>query len=321
MSTLLVASSGGHLKQLVSLVPRMEDIGENQIWVTFDTPQSRSLLEGRDVVWATYTASRDVRGVAANARLAQRLFRHEPIDRVISSGAGIALSFLPLAAARGIETHYVESAARSLAPSLSGRVLRWVPGVNLYTQYPGAVEPWRYRGSVFDGYDAVPSNGRRDVRRIVVTLGTIRFGLRRLLERIVRLVPAGADVLWQTGHTEVDGLGIDASPNMPADMLTHAMLAADVVVAHAGVGSALAALETGRCPILVPRSPQAGEHVDNHQEQIAAELDRRGLAMSRAVDSISSADLEAVARRSVTRATEVPPFVLGPAGRESRIWT
>src|SRR5204862_8367106 len=200
MSTLLVASSGGHLKQLVSLVPRMHGVGDDQIWVTFDTPQSRSLLEGRDVVWAAYTASRDVRGVAANARRAQRRFRHAPIDRVVSSGAGIALSFLPLAAARGIETHYVESAARSLAPSLSGRVLRWVPGVNLYTQYPGAEEPWRYRGAVFDGFDAAPANGRREVRRLVVTLGTIRFGFRRLLERKVRLLPAGAEGLWPTGH-------------------------------------------------------------------------------------------------------------------------
>jgi UDP-N-acetylglucosamine transferase subunit ALG13 len=311
VSTLLVASSGGHLKQLVSLVPRMQGVGDDQIWVTFDTPQSRSLLEGRDVVWAAYTGSRDVKGVAANARLAQRLFRHEPIDRVISSGAGIALSFLPLAAARGIETHYVESAARSLAPSLSGRVLRWVPGVNLYAQYPGAEEPWRYRGSVFDGFDAASPNGRREVRRIVVTLGTVRFGFRRLLDRIVQLVPSNAEVLWQTGHTEVGGLGIEASPTMPADMLSHAMLAADVVVAHAGVGSALAALETGRCPILVPRDPDADEHVDNHQEQIAAELDRRGLALWRSVDSISPEDLEAVAARSVTSAADLPEFVLG----------
>ena len=53
-----------------------------------------------------------------------------------------------------------------------------------------------------------------------------------------------------------------------------------MVVAHAGVGAALAALEVGKCPVLVPRRHARGEHVDDHQIQIATELGDRALSVS-----------------------------------------
>ena len=49
MSALLVASTGGHLVELMRLRPRLTGIGDEVTWVTFDTPQSRSMLAGEDV--------------------------------------------------------------------------------------------------------------------------------------------------------------------------------------------------------------------------------------------------------------------------------
>ena len=46
MTTLLVASTGGHLKQLHRLHRRLEGVEGPFRWATFDTPQSRSLLTG-----------------------------------------------------------------------------------------------------------------------------------------------------------------------------------------------------------------------------------------------------------------------------------
>ena len=48
MSTLLVASSGGHLKELHQLRDRVRGVSGPFRWVTFDTPQSRSLLRDED---------------------------------------------------------------------------------------------------------------------------------------------------------------------------------------------------------------------------------------------------------------------------------
>ena len=44
MTALLVATNGGHLAQLVELAPRLDGIEADRLWITFDSPQSRSLL-------------------------------------------------------------------------------------------------------------------------------------------------------------------------------------------------------------------------------------------------------------------------------------
>ena len=96
MKTLFVASAGGHLAELVRLEPRLRGIPDEGTWVTFDTPQSRSLLENRDVVFVRHTYPRDVAGVVRNLATARRLLgRATEYSAVVSNGSGIALSFLP----------------------------------------------------------------------------------------------------------------------------------------------------------------------------------------------------------------------------------
>jgi UDP-N-acetylglucosamine transferase subunit ALG13 len=52
--------------------------------------------------------------------------------------------------------------------------------------------------------------------------------------------------------------------------------AARVVVCHAGVGSIFTALDHGKPVIAVPRRKKYGEHVDDHQLEIARELEKEG---------------------------------------------
>lgn len=307
--TLLVASTGGHLSQLHALAPRIPDADPaDRTWVTFDTPQSRSLLAGEDVVFVHYTAPRDWRSIARNLAPAWRLLGEHRFGHVISTGSGIALTFLPLARAKGVPTTYVESAARSEGPSMTGRILARVPGVRLGTQYRAwADERWTYVGSVLDGWAAEqPPDGAGvvPIRRALVTLGTIPYDFRRLVERLLAILPEDVEVTWQTGVTDVTGLPLQGRAQMPGDELEAAIRTADVVVAHAGTGSALAALGAGRCPLLVPRERAHGEHVDDHQRQIASELASRGLALHRAVEELTLADLEQAA---ATRIVRVPP--------------
>jgi UDP-N-acetylglucosamine transferase subunit ALG13 len=89
------------------------------------------------------------------------------------------------------------------------------------------------------------------------------------------------------------------------------MREADVVVAHAGVGAAIAALEAGKCPVLVPRRHARGEHVDDHQIQIATELRDRSLSVSVDADELTLAHLFAGAARRARTLAEDPPFVTG----------
>lgn len=310
MTALLVATTGGHLAQLAELASRLESLDVHRHWVTFDEPQSRSLLADADVTFIPFIAERDIAGVCRGIVYAKRILAEVRPSAVVSTGSAIALSFLPLAALYGIPAHYIESAARVGRASLTGRLLQFVPGLNLYRQYPQAAHGrWRFVGSVFEGFRAEPTERRR-VRSVVVTLGGVRQSFRRLLERVVAILPSDVDVLWQTGHTPVDGLGIHCRPFLPASELHAAIRDCDVVVAHGGCGSALAALAAGKSPVIVPRAAQSAELVDGHQVEVAHWLAERGLAFVRSAEALIFADLEAAAACRVTRVSRPPPLRL-----------
>ena len=312
---LAVASSGGHFKQLVSLVQRIPHLGV-VTWLTYDMGLSEELLiaAGRAherVVFAPYAAPRDIVNLSRDARVAMQLLRDEPFDLVLSTGAGIAVATLPAARARGIRAVFIESATRAEGPSVSGRILQRVPGVELYTQNPGYHRRWRDAGSVHDEFEAGPSHAPSGLRSLVVTLGTIRpYGFRRLVRHLLTVLPADVDVLWQTGATDTSGLPIVAYDQVPGPELEAAIRAADVVVAHAGTGTALTAFEAGQCPILVPRRRAGGEHVDDHQVVTARALAARGLAVYAEVEQIDLPLLEQAATQTVTRRDQVPPLRL-----------
>lgn len=315
MSTLLVCSVGGHLAELHGLLTRIPQFDGERLWVTFDTPQSRSLLAEESTLFVERSGPRDLRTILTNTRTARRLLKPgHRFTAALSTGSGIALSFLPLAASRGVSCHYVESFTRSNGPSMTGRLLSGLPGVRLYSQHRSWTRGrWRYAGSMLDTFtpDLRSVRVSPEIGRVVVTLGTMEdYGFPRLVERVHALLPAGAEVLWQLGCTRVPGLAIEAHESLPEKTLRQAIAAADLVIAHAGCGSALTAMEAGRMPLLIPRRAIRGENIDDHQAELAAELKDRGLAVVREVGELDlEALLEAAAGR-VLRRPEPPPFQL-----------
>lgn len=311
MTTLLVASTGGHLKELHQLHTRLAGVHGPFRWATFDTPQARSLLDGEAVDFVPFVGGRDPLNVARGLLAARHILSENDVDTVVSTGSAVALPFFGLARARRMRCYYIESAARLTGPSLTARLISGIPGVHLSTQHRAWADGrWAYGGCVFDAFERAESRGeRRDVSKVVVTLGTYRgYGFARLLKRMLKILPTGADVLWQTGDTQTDGLGIAGHAAMPERDLANAMGEADVVVAHAGVGSAIAALEAGKVPLLVPRRLAQGEHVDDHQVQIAGELERRGLGIAREADTLEYRDLLAAASGRTKALAQPPEF-------------
>jgi UDP-N-acetylglucosamine--N-acetylmuramyl-(pentapeptide) pyrophosphoryl-undecaprenol N-acetylglucosamine transferase len=305
---LACSSSGGHFKQLVTLVARLPDVAE-VTWLTYDVGLSADLLEaaGRGherLEFAPYAAPRDLANLARDARVGARILGERSYDLAVSTGAGIAVAVLPVARARGVRSCFIESATRADGPSMTGRILRRVPGIERYTQNPGYGAGWREAGSVFDEFAPGPERPASEVSRVVVTVGTIApYGFRRLLEQLTSILPSDVEVVWQTGETDVRGLSIDGRPRVPGPELEAAMRDADVVVAHAGTGTALTAFEAGRLPILVPRRAAHGEHVDDHQAATASALAARGLAIDVEADALTWSHLRLAAGRSVVRTT------------------
>ncbi|MEJ6021316.1 glycosyltransferase [Ramlibacter sp. PS4R-6] len=52
-----------------------------------------------------------------------------------------------------------------------------------------------------------------------------------------------------------------------------------VLILHAGAGSVIHAIRAGKVPVVVPRRAALGEHVDDHQLEFAAELEKSGKAL------------------------------------------
>jgi UDP-N-acetylglucosamine transferase subunit ALG13 len=310
VTALLVTAGGGHLAELHRLAERLVGLDQDRLWVTSESEQSRSLLRDERVVFARDAAPRDAKSILANVPLARRLLSSGELDCVVSNGSGIALSFLPLADATGLPCHYIECAARTIGPSVTGRIVKALPNVSTYAQYRRwASGGWRYAGCVLDGFAPVPRAKPGRVSRVLVTVGSV-FPFRRLAERLVRITPPGTELVWQLGATDVAGLPIAARPSLAPDVLARLNEQVDVVVAHAGIGCALAALDAGKRPVLAPREHRYGEHVDDHQQQLAVELAERGLAVARPVDSLTFEDLEQAAEHGVQQATPPAPVVL-----------
>ncbi|WP_203839104.1 glycosyltransferase [Winogradskya humida] len=307
--SLLVASTGGHLAELHNLVPRL-GLGAVR-WVTFDSPQSRSLLAGQDVVFVPPATSRDAVGLVKDMVVARRMLKAERYERVISTGASVAMAFFVPASAMGIECFYIESATRTLGPSLTGKLAARVPGVRLYTQYPElAGGEWSYGGSIFDAFEAEALTDPLPVRKVVVTLGTHeRYTFPRLLTHLMGLIPPEWEVLWQVGATVVDTMPTGARRQVPMAEMRTALAEADVVISHAGVGSALAAMQAGKRALYVPRRKAHGEHVDDHQVEMAQELESRKLVVAREAEDVTLADLRSAAAWTVRAAPGAAPFV------------
>lgn len=119
----LVCSSGGHLFELLSLRHLWEDPERDHFWVTFDTPDARSLLAGEDVIYAHHPTNRSIPNLVKNRFLAGRVLKERRPDVVLSTGAGVAVPFLRAGKKQGCLTIYVESITRLSELSLSGRML------------------------------------------------------------------------------------------------------------------------------------------------------------------------------------------------------
>jgi UDP-N-acetylglucosamine transferase subunit ALG13 len=323
MTTLFVATAGGHLSQLVEVAERLPaEVTEHALWASNDHAQSRSLLKDKPTVFVPEVRERDLLGALRSVPVAHRLHREHRFDRVISTGSALAVGYLPYLAVRGVQAHYVESSARIDGPSLTGRILRTVPMIRLYTQYERLAHGrWHYAGWVFDRFVATKAAERVVVRRAVVTVGTTEeYTFRRLLDALAPILRPGGlleqaqgapvETLWQTGISPVDGLDIEARPWVPSEELDAAIAAADLVIGHAGTGSARSTLTSGHLPLLIPRDADRGEVSDAHQRLFAQELANRGIAMLREPETVTADDMLEAATYRVESVAHPEPFRL-----------
>jgi UDP-N-acetylglucosamine transferase subunit ALG13 len=114
---------------------------------------------------------------------------------------------------------------------------------------------------------------------ILLSLGTHQQPFPRALDLIEPLALGGERLLVQHGSTAPrrDMPNTSWVEFMAFDDLVAAMRSAHSVVCHAGVGTIVTAIRAGHVPVVIPRQPERGEHVDGHQMDIASRYAERGL--------------------------------------------
>lgn len=275
----LVASAGGHIDQAFEIAGRFAARSQRS-WIAARTPQTESLLADERVDWVPDIRSRQAGQAARAIPGAMRIMRRVRPSRVVSTGSALAVPYILAARATGVPVTYVESATRLLGPSVTGRIAERIPGVQLYCQGKDwDRRRWTFFGSIFDRYEAHPDTPRT-VTTALVTIGSEQFPFARGLEAAKDALD-GVATSWQTGNTPADGLGLEGEVRAwwPGSELATKAREADVVLTHAGVGSILMVLRTGRCPVVIPRLHSLGEHIDDHQLQLSNTLAERDLVV------------------------------------------
>ncbi len=119
---------------------------------------------------------------------------------------------------------------------------------------------------------------RPPAQRILVLLGTDVHPFARLRDWADRRAAAHPEeeILVQHGSTPAPSVarGVEM---LPPDELHRTLLRMDIAVTHGGPGTIASARAAGLTPIILPRDPSHGEHVDDHQMRFARWASERRL--------------------------------------------
>lgn len=289
---MLVATAGGHLDELKLLVRALDIDVRDAVWVTSRNAQTEALLADDVVEWVPPVGSGRRLRAASRLPMAMRVHRRIRPDRVITTGALFSTPHLMAASLAGTPTWFIDSATRVAAPSSTGKFVSRFTRAKLHVQGDGWGDPrWTPVPGVFDAFQVEPSPTTPPrISKAVVALGTEVWPFTRAVDRILELLP-DTEITWQAGVTDYVHGGEQLQRWLPPADLRAAMREADVVIAHAGVGTVLAALGEGKVPVVLPRLEAQREHVDDHQVEVAAMLDRRSLVVSADPDDLTYDDL------------------------------
>ncbi len=119
---------------------------------------------------------------------------------------------------------------------------------------------------------------------IVVTVGTEQYPFNRLMHWINLLIKQGLiqdEVVIQSGTCTVRPDNTIIHPFLKEEKFRDLLQQADLIIAHCGEGTVLLLDSLDKPYILVPRSFEFKEHVDNHQIEMATALEAVNVPIAR----------------------------------------
>ena len=114
---------------------------------------------------------------------------------------------------------------------------------------------------------------------ILVTVGTQKFQMDRLIKAVDELAGSGIlneNFFIQSGHSTYTPQHCRYAAFLKKEEMEEKIDGCSILLSHAGVGSILMGLKRGKKVLVVPRMQKFGEHVDDHQIEIAESFAKAG---------------------------------------------
>lgn len=309
----LAASGGGHLRQLVQMLPFARK--HDYYFLTEATPLGLSLAKDHPARFVPHFAfgQRETDGFlkfawAGISNFFASIWHFIVMrpDVVISTGAGAAFFTLVLAWATRRKVIYIESIARVESISMFGKLSARFADLYL-VQWPGLVSqhPKAVYCNPFCQSEA-PAHAK--AHKLFATVGTV-LPFDRMINSVHQLMQEGViteTVVAQTGESDIAPEGIEVHKTLPQDDMDRHLKESGIAIVHGGSGSMLGAIRAGCAVIAMPRRHDLGEHYDDHQFELVGAFRDQGLVFeARDVDSLREA-IKA-AREGKGKSVEIDP--------------
>ena len=118
---------------------------------------------------------------------------------------------------------------------------------------------------------------------IFVALGTQKFPFNRLLKELDLISKEGKikdRIVAQTGYSTYIPKMFKSTKFLNVDEYNKNIKKCDLLITHAGVGTILEGKKLDKPIIVVPRLSKYGEHVDDHQLEIAEDFAKKKLVFA-----------------------------------------
>ena len=280
----LAASGGGHVRQILDLVPLWHKMPH--YFVTEQTALGESIASTERTFFVPHVALGQARlgapfsmlwSAIRNAVASASIVARTRPDIVLTTGAGSMFFIILWARMLGAHIILIDSFARFDRPSAFARIagklahLRIAQSERSGKNWPGSI--------VFDPFLLLDDLRPKKDALLFATVGaTLPF------DRLVRLVSEAKrkgllpdEVVVQTGIGGAQPENLDCIESLPFDDVQRLLKRADYVVCHGGTGSLITALQNGCRTVAVPRRFALGEHYDDHQSEITRAFHKRGL--------------------------------------------
>lgn len=271
----LACSIGGHFTQMLEL---KEVYGKYEhFFVTNPGTQTISRLANERKYFIPQRIKKSV--FLKHLFMSLKILLKEVPDVIITTGSGDAFWICVLGKLFGKKVVYIESFSKVTTPSKFGRAAYKFADLFLYQwdklreYYPKGI----YSGVIFGMSESLKEN--KNEYSYFITVGTLPNDFSRLLIKIDESIEKGiigGKVFAQIGHSKYVPMNYKYVDFLDIYEFEDTIKKSNIIITHGGIGSIMTALKFGKRTLVVPRYRKFGEIVNDHQLDIAQELERQG---------------------------------------------